>query len=285
MDLFTSSVTLVSTVSVLLVSALGLAVTYGLMRVINFAHGELITVGAYTTYLLVGADVPILLAMLAAPVVAGLLGVLLEVVVIRRLYGRPVDSLLATFAVSMILSQLMLTCFGSSPGSVPNVVGSVKIGDARVEGYLLVLILTTGALLGLTWWLFTRTLYGLRARVVVHSREQAAALGINPHRLNLVTFGIGAALAGASGALLAPLVAIEPFMGQRYVAEAFLLVISGGAAPVTGTLAASGLLGTVQHAVTVQFNPLFAQAAFLVLAIGLVRFVPRGLSSLWRSEV
>ena len=285
MDLLASSVTLVSTISVLLVSALGLAVTYGLMRVINFAHGDLITLGAYTTYVLVRADVPILIAMLAAPVVAGMVGVLLEVLVVRRLYGRPIDSLLATFAVSLILSHLMLTLFGSSPGSVPNVVGSVKIGDSRVEGYLLVLVLATLALVGLTWWLFTRTLYGLRARVVVHSREQAAALGINPHRLNLVTFGMGAALAGAAGALLAPLVAVEPFMGQRYVAQAFLLVISGGAAPVTGTLTASGLLGTVQHGVTVLFNPLFAQAALLVLAIGLVRFVPRGLSSLWRSEV
>jgi branched-chain amino acid transport system permease protein len=285
MDPLSSAVTLLSTISVLLVSALGLAVTYGLMRVINFAHGDLITIGAYATYVLVRAGVPLPLAMLAAPVVAGALGVLLEVLVVRRLYGRPVDSLLATFAVSLILSQLMLTAFGSSPASVPNIVGSLQIGDARVEGYLLVLVVATLVLLGLTWWLFTRTLYGLRARVVVHSREQAAALGINPHRLNLVTFGIGAALAGAAGALLAPLVTIEPFMGQRYVAQAFLLVISGGAAPVTGTLSASGLLGTVQHLATVQFNPLLAQAALLVLAIGLVRFVPRGLSSLWRSEV
>jgi len=285
MELLASSVTLFSTISVILVSALGLAVTYGLMRVINFAHGDLITVGAYTTYLLVRADVPIFVAMLAAPVLAGTLGVLLEVLVVRRLYGRPVDSLLATFALSLILSQIMLTLFGSSPGSVPNVVSSVKIGESHVEGYLIVLVLATLALLGFTWWLFTHTLYGLRARVVVHSREQAAALGINPHRLNVVTFGIGAALAGTAGALLAPLVAIEPFMGQRYIAQAFLVVISGGAAPVSGSFAASGLLGTVQHGVTVQVNPLFAQAALLVLAIALVRFVPRGLSSLWRSEV
>lgn len=284
-QLTASGVTMVATVAVVVLASLGLAVVYGLMRVINFAHGEFITLGAFSVLTLTRAGLPLVMAMALAPVIVGAVGLLVERLVIRHLYGRVIETLLATFGISLVLAQLMVTMFGSSPGAVPLSVGSVRIGDYSVEGYLFILIAVTAALVAGTWLLFTRTLYGLRARVAIHSPDTAATLGINADRLNMATFAIGAALAGAAGALLAPLVAVEPFMGQKYLAQSFLAVISGGAAPVTGSVAAGGLLGSIQHLVTVQLNPLLAQAALLVVAISLIRFLPRGLSALWRSEV
>ncbi len=285
MDQFTApGGTMVATVSLIVVASLGLAVVYGLMRVINFAHGEFITLGAFFVLALAQAGVPVAAAMALAPLIVAAVGLVLERLIIRRLYGRVIETLLATFGVSLILAQLMVTVFGSSPGAVPLSVGSVRIGDVTVEGYLFILIAVTAALVAGTWLLFTKTLYGLRARVAIHSPDTASTLGINADRLNMATFTLGAGLAGAAGALLAPLVAIEPFMGQKYLAQAFLAVVAGGAAPVSGTVAAGGLLGSVQHLTTVRFNPLLAQAALLMVAIVLIRFLPRGLSALWRSE-
>lgn len=274
-----------ATMSQLVLATLGLAVIFGLMRVINFAQGEFLTMGGFTVLLLVRNGVNVWLAILAAPLVVGGIGLGLERLIIRRFYGRPVGSLLVTFGLSLVLSQLMIDLFGTTPAGMKSVLGSVAIGRYRIEQYRIVLIVATMATLAVTLWLFRKTTYGLQSRAAVTVPDAAVTLGVNPARVNMWTFAMGSALAGLGGALLAPLIAVEPFMGQRYLARAFLTVVVGGPAAITGTASASGLLGLVDYGVTMATEPLLGQSAVLLVAVLVVRFLPNGLSRTGRGGI
>ena len=175
--------------------------------------------------------------------------------------------------------------FGPSTQGIETPGGSLRIGPYSIAGYSLVLIAAAAALLALVYVVFTRTRYGVMARAAVQLPGMAAAVGIDARRVNAQTFALGAALAGAAGALLAPLVGVMPTMGQAYIARAFMTVVVGGPGVLTGTAAASALLGGIENIVSYLSTPFFGQAALLVLAIGLVRVMPTGLSGRWRRQL
>jgi branched-chain amino acid transport system permease protein len=183
------------------------------------------------------------------------------------------------------MSQAAVMAFGASTYGIATPGGSFTVGPYSIAWYSLLLIAAAIAMLGLVYVLFTRTRYGVMARAAVQLPQMAAAVGIDPRRINALTFTLGAALAGAAGALLAPLVGVMPTMGQAYIARAFMTVIVGGPGVLTGSATASALLGGVENVVSYLSTPFFGQSALLLLAIFLVRFMPTGISGRWRRQL
>jgi branched-chain amino acid transport system permease protein len=272
-------------IAILVLVSLGLAVLFGMMGIINLAHGEFLMFGAFGTLAAVRAGLPLPLAMLAATAAVGLFGWLVERLLVRHLYGRMTDSMLATWGLSLIMSQLVVMVFGASTQGIPTPGGSLRVGDYSIASYSLLLIAAAAALLALVYFVFTRTRYGVMARAAVQLPQMAAAVGIDPRRVNALTFTFGAALAGAAGALLAPMVGVMPTMGQAYIARAFMTVIVGGPGVLTGTATASTLLGGVENIVSYLSTPFFGQAALLLLAICVVRVMPTGISGRWQRQL
>lgn len=269
---------LYATASLVIVSA-GLAVVFGMMRVINLAHGEFMMLGAYTTLGALKLGVNLWIAMLVvAPVVVGLLGVVLERLVIRRLYGRMVDTMLATWGLSLLLVGLVTSVAGNTTAGVSAPLGSFAIGRYSVSGYTLVIIAVAVALALLLRWVLTGTQLGLIARGTMHNPRMADALGINPGQVYAVTFAGGAALSGLAGALLAPLTGVVPGMGAAFIAKAFITVIGGGPAVLAGLVGASTLFGTINQLTTFATTPVFGEVALLLAAVVMLRVLPQGLT-------
>ncbi|MBT2234324.1 urea ABC transporter permease subunit UrtB [Nonomuraea sp. NEAU-A123] len=270
-------------VATLVLVSLGLSIVFGMMGVINMAHGEFIMIGAFTVVLAVRQGVPLWAAMVAGPVVTGLVGVVTERLLIRRLYGKRIEgTLLATFGLGLILQQGATLLLGSSPEGIATPLGSFSLGRYSIGWYSLVIVAAALALVGLVLLLFLRTRYGLLARATMQNRAMAANLGIDTSRINMLTFGLGSALAGAAGALLAPVVAVVPTMGIPLISSAFITVVLGGPAVVTGTAASAGLLGLVRQVVTLLSTPLLGTAALLVAATVILRLLPGGISGRYR---
>lgn len=266
-------------IAVLVIVSLGLAVVFGMMRVINLAHGEFMMLGAFAAVLATGAGLSLWLAMLVvAPVAVGLFGLVVERLLIRRLYGRMVDTMLATWGLSLALVGGMTMLAGTSVAGVSAPLGSVAIGGFRTSGYELFLISAAAALSLGIWAVLRFTRWGLVARGTMQDADTASALGVAPDRVYAVTFAAGAALSGLAGALLAPLSGVVPTMGAAYISRAFITVITGGAAILAGTLTASGLLGTVSTLGTFLSTPVLGEVAMLVVAVVLLRLLPRGIT-------
>ena len=272
-------------VATLVIIALGLAVIFGMMRIINLAHGEFLMLGAFAVLAATRAGLPIWPAMLLAPLVVGVIGLVIERLVIRHLYGRILDTMLATWGLSLVLTQLATVICGPATQGIATPLGSVRIGAYSIAQYSLVLIVMAILLLALTYLVFTRTRYGLMAQAATQLPEMASALGIDVQRMNMVTFAFGSALAGAAGALLAPISGVVPTMGVAFVAKAFMTVIVGGQALLVGSTAAAGLLGTVDNVVSYLTTPFLGQGAVLVVAIVLLRLLPQGLSGRWKRQL
>lgn len=269
---------LVAIASLVLIS-LGLAVIFGMMRVINLAHGEFLMLGGYSAIVAFNHGVPLWPAMLiVAPLVVGLVGILVERLIIRPLYGRMVDTMLATWGLSLTLIGIVTTVFGNTVSGISAPLGSVAIGGYRTSGYELFLIGAACLLLAGIWLVLRFTDLGLIARGTMQNPEMAAAVGVNPDRVYAVTFGIGAALTGLAGALIAPLAGVVPTMGAAYIAKAFITVITGGAAILTGTLTAAGLLGAVNTAGSFLTTPVLGEVGLLAAALVLLRLLPRGIT-------
>jgi urea ABC transporter permease protein UrtB len=272
-------------VSLLVIVSIGLAVIFGMMGIINLAHGEFLMLGAYFTLTGVHVGLNLWIAMILASLAVGVLGLIIERLLIHRLYGRLADSMLATWGLSLILAQGVVIVFGPSTQGIATPLGNFRIGNYSISQYSLVLIAAALLLLALVFWVFTRTRYGTMARAATQLPHMAAAIGINTRTVNMWTFGFGAALAGAGGALLAPFAGVVPTMGQAYIARAFMTVIVGGAGVLTGTSMAAGLLGSVEYIVSYLSNPFLGQGALLVLAIVLLRIMPTGLSGYWGRQL
>ena len=275
---FNAWFSLATTVSVLLLVSLGLAVVFGLRRVINLAHGEFIMFGAFATLTATRAGVGLWGAMLIAVAVTAAFGLVVELALIRHLYGRPADTMLATWGLSLILVQLADLVYGSVTEGIPTPLGSFGVGDYSMSAYNLVLIGVAWTLAALTWLVMRRTRYGLLTRAAAQNPDMAAGLGVNTRRVATWTFAYGAALAGAAGAVLAPVVGVIPTMGQLYVARSFMAVIVGGPAFLAGTVGASTALGAVENLVSRSYTPVIGQAMLLVAAIVILRFLPQGLT-------
>ena len=272
-------------VSLLVIVSIGLAVVFGMMGIINFAHGEFLMLGAFMTLSIVRSGVNVWLAMVLAALAVGAFGLLVERLLIQWLYGRLEATMLATFGLSLILVQLAVVIWGTSTQGLETPLGSFRIGRYSISEYRLVMIAAALLLLGIVLWVFTRTRFGIMARAATQLPGMASAVGINARRLNMGTFAFGAALAGAGGALLAPIVAVAPSMGGAYVARAFMTVVVGGPGVITGTVAASGLLGSVQRLVSDLTTAFVGTAALLVVAIVLLRLMPTGISGRWGRQL
>ncbi|MEO1469429.1 MAG: branched-chain amino acid ABC transporter permease [Pseudomonadota bacterium] len=260
---------------------LGLAIIFGMMRVINLAHGEFLMLGGYTVVVATNNGVNVWIAMLVlAPLVVGLIGVVIERVLIRFLYGRMIDTLLATWGLSLLLIGAVTMIFGpTTASSISPPVGAIKLSDSlSVSGYEIFLIATTAATLAGVWAILRHTKLGLLARGTMQAPDMAEALGVSTSRIYMLTFGLGSAVAGLAGGLLAPITGVVPTIGAAYIAKAFITVISGGAAILAGTLSAAGLLGVVNGVVATLTGPTLGEVALLLAAVVLLRLMPRGIT-------
>ncbi|WP_123387235.1 branched-chain amino acid ABC transporter permease [Paraburkholderia sp.] len=266
-------------ISSLIVISSGLAVIFGMMKVINLAHGEFMMLGAYATIEAMRLGINLWVAIfVVAPLTVGLIGIVLERVFIRRLYGRMIDTMLATWGLSLLLIGAVTSIAGNTTAGVSAPLGNFTIGAYSVSSYTLVIIVV-GALLALVLrWVLLHTSLGLIARGTMQNPQMADALGINPSLVYSATFAVGAALSGFAGGLLAPLTGVVPTMGGAFIAKAFITVIGGGPAIVVGLVSASTLFGAINQIATFASTPVFGEVALLVGAIIMLRLLPQGIT-------
>ena len=268
-----------SAIGTLVIISIGLAIIFGMMRVINIAHGEFLMMGAYTVLLSVKAGINIWIAMLVmAPLVVGIFGVIIERCLIQFLYGRMLDTLLATWGLSLFIIGGVTMVFGNTVEGVSSPLGGIDIGTYKISLYTIFIIVVAAILLVGTLAVLKYTKLGLIARGTMQNAGMAAALGVAPPKVYMVTFGIGAALTGLAGGLLAPLTGVVPTMGAAFIAKAFITVIGGGAAIVTGTATASGMFGGISQLATFATSPVVGDAALLFVAVILLRILPQGIT-------
>ncbi len=279
-----------SLASIYFLAAIGLAITFGVMGVINMAHGEFITIGAYTGYVvqLYVADytASILIALPLAFVVTFAAGVAMERLVIRHLYKRPLETLLATFGISIALQQVLKNVFGTqarpltSPGWLD---GAWVLNDVVSISYIRIAIFVL-ALVFLTFflWLMKRTRLGLEVRAVTQNPTMAASMGINPDRINMLTFGIGSGIAGIAGVAIGLFAKVTSELGTDYIVQSFMTVVVGGVGNIWGTLAGATMIGGLQK--VIEFlnpsNTLAAQTYMILFIILFIQFRPRGIIAL-----
>ncbi len=276
--------------SIILLASLGLAITFGLMRVINMAHGEFMMIGAYTSYVVQnllqtwlgnsGADVGYFLSIIIAFAVTFLIGSLLETLVVSRLYGREIDSLLATWGISLILQQAARTIFGTQGVLVttPKVLsGSVRIGKASLSMTRLFIIALVACCLLLVWFLMYRTNFGRQMRAVMQNRSMAQCMGINSRKIDNLTFSIGSGLAGIAGCSIALLGSIDSTVGQNYIVNTFMAVVLGGVGKLLGTVLGSSIIGFSSIGFETMTSSSIAKAIVLLIIIIFLQKKPQGL--------
>ena len=272
--------------SVLVLVAIGLAITFGVMGVINMAHGELMMLGAYTTYVVQLAmprhiDISILVAIPAAFFVAGLAGVLIERTIIRFLYGRPLETLLATFGISLVLQQLVRTMFSALNRSVSTpswMSGTLQINEALGITYnRLYIVLFTLLVFAALLAVLKRTRLGLDIRAVAQNRAMARAMGVRSAWVDAMTFGLGSGIAGIAGVALSQLTNVGPNLGQAYIIDSFMVVVFGGVGNLWGTLIGGMSLGIVNKLLEPYSGAVLAKIFVLVALILFIQRRPRGL--------
>jgi urea transport system permease protein len=279
--------------AVLLLAAVGLAITFGVMGVINMAHGEMVMLGAYTTFLVQEAfrvhapaafDYSVVVAIPAAFVVAGLIGIAIEQSVIRFLYGRPLETLLATWGISLILQQAVRTVFGPTNrevGSPSWMSGAVEVAGGLTLTYnRLWIIAFSLVVLGVLMLLNARTEFGLRMRAVVQNRRMAASMGIRTGRIDALTFGLGSGIAGIAGVALSQIDNVSPNLGQGYIIDSFMVVVFGGVGNLWGTLVGAMSLGLVNKFLEPVAGAVLGKILVLVAIILFIQKRPRGLFAL-----
>jgi urea transport system permease protein len=283
----------ISVGSILLLVALGLAFSFGLMNVINMAHGELIMIGAYTAYMMQtrfvtafgerGLNSYFPVALVMAFLFAALLGLVLERTLIRRLYGRPLDTLLATWGVSLVLQQAARSIFGAPNVQVispPWLDGGVAITATLILPYkrLFILALAAVCIAGVYYYM-TRTTAGRRMRAAMQNRSMAAALGVNTQRVDALTFALGSGLAGVAGCALSLIGPIGPSLGTYYMVDAFLVVIVGGVGQLVGTIVAAFAIGGLNTFIEFGTTASLAKVIVFALVIAFLQWRPSGLVS------
>ena len=267
------------TVSFLILSAIGLIIIFGMMGVINLAHGEMMMVGAYTTSFAYYSGIPLIISVILGGLVTSVFGILLERLIIRRFYGQLLSSLVATWGLSLLLSQGALLAFGPQIKTVPTPMGSFSVGELSFSNYRVFLFIFSIFLIIGVWSVFNWTRFGLQARATMENPKMAKALGVNTHRIYALTFGLGAGLAGIAGGLFALTATIGPFYGQSYTPQAFITVVVGGIANIfSGLIASAFSLAAVKTAFVFQYNILIGHVSMLIIAIISIRMMPEGIS-------
>ena len=263
----------------LLLSALGLIIILGVLNIINLAHGELIMIGAYVTSIAYYAGLPLYVCFVLSIVVVSLFGLFLERVVIRRLYENRISALVATWGISLIVSQGTLILLGPSMKPIPLPSWQFSIESYTYSGYRVLLFVVALVLVGLLWVYFYKTRAGIFTRATMQEPEMAEGIGINSVAIGSLAFAIGAGLAGLTGALYAPTQSLVPLMGTTFTAMAFItVVVGGGANPIVGALASSALLALIATPLTAYFGTFIGRAGLLIAALVIIRFMPQGVS-------
>ena len=278
--------------SVLLLAAIGLAITFGVMGVINMAHGEMVMLGAYTTFAVQELirlnspwlfDYSLLIALPLAFAVAGVVGIAIERGVIRFLYGRPLETLLATWGLSLILQQAVRSIFGPTNrevGAPSWMSGAFEIGHMTITYNRLWIILFALVVFGLLLALLRFTRLGLEMRAVTQNRSMAAAMGIRTNRIDALTFGLGSGIAGIAGVALSQIDNVSPNLGQGYIIDSFMVVVFGGVGNLWGTLLGAFSLGIANKFLEPFAGAVLGKIAILVLIILFIQKRPRGLFAL-----
>ncbi len=278
----------ISLSSILFLAAIGLAVTFGLMHVINMAHGEFIMIGAYTAYVVqnafaqlgdaFGLYVPV--ALILSFAVAAAVGAVVERLIVSRLYGRVADSLLVTWGLSLVLQQLARNLFGSANVGVEvpaYMAGSLQIGEIALPyTRIWILVLALVCLLAVYLFMF-RTRFGRTVRAVMQNRPMAAALGVNTRRVDNVTFALGSGLAGLAGCALTWIGLVGSSLGQNYITQAFMTVVVGGVGSVFGSVFGAGFIGIGQSIFEFLTDASLGQALIFLAVIVLLQFRPKGI--------
>ncbi len=279
--------------SILLLAALGLAITYGLMGVINMAHGELIMVGAYATYVVQGLfrshapgafDAYILVALPVSFLAAALVGIAMERTVIRWLYGRPLETLLATWGISLILMQAVRSLFGAQNVQVENPSwlsgGVTMLGNLTLPYNRIALLVFVALVLIAVVLLIERTRLGLFVRGVTQNRRMASCVGVNTARVDTYAFGLGAGLAGLAGCALSQVGNVGPDLGQSYIVDSFMVVVVGGVGQLAGTVVAALVLGVINKLLEGVAGAVLAKIIVLVMIVAFIQKRPQGLFAL-----
>ena len=263
---------------VIILVAMGLVIIFGLMNVINMAHGELFLLGAYTLVAVERAGGGFWIGLALAPVVVGIAGLVIEELVIRHVYHRFIDTILATWGLSIAIKQAVVVIFGPASHTVATPLPqAVEIMGLDYPVYRLFIMAVSLTVIFGTFWLFFRTRFGLTARGVIANRAMAASLGINTRRLDRATFAFGAALAGLAGAVMAPIMSVDPHMGLGFLVPAFLSILVGGAGHLAGTLVGASVIGGTDTLAANIWSPVVAQIIVFTMAIVVIRLFPRGI--------
>lgn len=276
--------------SIILLTSLGLAITFGLMRVINMAHGEFLMIGAYMTYVVQSIFEKFLpesifslyyfFALIAAFAVTFMLGAVMEKTIISRLYGREVDSLLATWGISIILQQAAKSIFGMQGVNVkaPSFLnGGAQIGSCTFSYNRLFILAMVIVCMIFVWWLMYKSNFGRQMRAVMQNRAMAQCMGINSKRVDMITFSFGSGLAGLAGCSVALLGSIDSAIGQSYIVNSFIAVVLGGVGRLVGAVFGSSIIGFASIGIENYTSASIAKAAVLLIVIVVLQFKPKGL--------
>ena len=272
-----------SIASILLLVALGLAIIYGTTGVINLAHGEFVMLGAYSAWALQKfANIGLLEGLILIFVMVAFVGFVIERVVIRYLYDRPLDTILATWGVGVMAQQIIRLTAGGELRYVqmPSVFSSsVSIFGIETSSFRIFILIVAAALFALTWYLMYQTNIGMKLRAITQNKEIASSFGINSNRIYSMTFAYGCGLAGLAGALVSPLKSVSPEMGTTYVVDAFMVVVLGGVESLLGTVASSIILGEMNGFLAFFTNDTMAKVLVFLAIVVLIRVRPEGLFS------
>lgn len=274
-----------SSASILLIATIGLAVVFGLMGVINLAHGEFLMIGAYTALTVTQAGVPYILSIPIAVAVTMAIGAIVEVLIINRLYGRLFDTMLATWGLSIVFYQLAVLIFGTVTPGIGMPQFNISIGDYSLAGYPLLMIGVAAAMLVFVYLLMTKTVYGMKARASIQVPQMAQAIGIESSRTNMLTFSVGCGLAGFAGAVLLPIVPATPSMGFAFVIKAFLTVVVAGPVTLTGSAITALGLGGGASVTASYMTSVVGDVFFFVITALLLWLYPMGISAKWRRKL
>ncbi len=274
-------------VGILLLTGLGLAITFGVMRIINLAHGEFIMLGAYMTYFMQSTfKLDLLLTIPFAFLGTAIIGAIVQLTMIRRLYGRPLETLLATWGLSIVLQGVVKLIFTAQLKYVKapryitgnlTVFNSPNGNSIEISYYRLFIVATALGLLAITAYLLYGTSLGRQIRAVTQNRDMAKCLGVNTSLVDMLTFAYGCGLAGIAGSVISSLKSVAPPMGQDYLVDAWMVVVTGGVDKLIGVLAGAVLIGEANSAIAFLLNDPAARVLVLAAVIILIRYRPEGL--------
>lgn len=265
--------------AVVLICALGMVVIFGNMNIVNLAHGEFIMVGSYTTWFLTKTlQLPFGIAVLGSFLVAGIIGMAVEKAVMKKFYSRFEETLLATYAISIIHSQIIKICFSSMKKMVDiPVKGSITLGRVSFPAYNFVVVGIAAVVVFLVCLLFYRTSFGKKIRAVKQNRQMTECLGVDTGKIDTFSFSLGCALAGLAGGVIAPIKVVSPTMGASYLMDSFSTVVVGGVDSFLGTMFSSVLISETTSVLSGYISEIIAQILVLIGIILILRFKPQGL--------